>query len=51
MVHEESRTTTIAGSKEITAAPAWGGLTVIIYESVEENAQTVPNGVKNKGWI
>jgi hypothetical protein len=34
-----------------TTAPAWDGLTIIIYESVEGNARTVPNGIKNKGWI
>ena len=48
---EESRTTTIAGNKAITAAPARDGLIIIIFDSVEGNAQTVPNGIKNKGWI
>ncbi len=51
MVLEKSRTTTIAGNKAITAAPARDGLTIIIYKSVEGDARTVPNGIKNKGWI
>ncbi len=50
-VLEESRTTTIAGNKAITAAPAQDGLTIIIFDSVEGYARTVPNGIKNKGWI
>jgi hypothetical protein len=50
-VLEESRTPTIAGNKAITATPARDGLTIIIYKSVEGNAQTVPNGIKNKGWF
>jgi hypothetical protein len=41
----------IAGNKAITAAPAWDGLIIIIYKSVKDNAQTVPNRIKNKGWI
>jgi hypothetical protein len=49
-VLEESRTTTIAGNKAITAVPAQDSLTIIIYESVKGN-RTVPNGSKNKGWI
>jgi hypothetical protein len=48
---EESRTTTIARNKAITAAPAQDGLTVIIFDSVEGYAWTVPNGIKNKGCI
>jgi hypothetical protein len=51
MVLEESRTTTIARNKAITAAPAQDGLTVIIFNSVEGNAQTVPNKINNKGWL
>jgi hypothetical protein len=41
----------IAGNKTITAAPAQDGLTIIIFNSVEGYAWTVPNGIKNKGWI
>ncbi len=49
---EEFRTTTIAGNKAITAAPAQDGLTIIIYKnSVKGNTWTIPNGIKNKGWI
>ncbi len=51
MVLEESRTTTIAGNKAITAAPAQDGLTIIIFDSVKGNARTVPNGINNKGWL
>jgi hypothetical protein len=50
-VLEESRTPTIAGNNAINAAPARDGLTIIIYKSVEGNVRTVPNGIKNKGWI
>jgi hypothetical protein len=50
-VLEESRTTTVAGNKAITAAPAQDGLTIIIYKSVKGNARTVSNRIKNKGWI
>ncbi len=50
-VLEESRTTTIAGNKAITAAPAQDGLTIIIFVSVKGNAQTVPNRINNKGWL
>ncbi len=50
-VLEESRTTTIAGNKAITAAPARDGLTIIIFDSVEGNARTVPNRINNKGWL
>jgi hypothetical protein len=50
-VLEESRTTIIAGNEAITAAPAHDGLTIIIYKSVKGNAQTVPNGIMNRGWI
>jgi hypothetical protein len=51
-VLEKSRSTTIAGNKAITAAPAQDGLTIIIYKSVKGNARTVPNGIKrNRGWI
>ncbi len=41
----------IARNKAITAAPAWDGLTIIIYESVKGNARTFLNRIKNKGWI
>ncbi len=51
MVLEESRTTTIARNKAITAAPAQDGLTIIIFNSVKGYAWTVPNGIMNKGWI
>ncbi len=44
-VLEESRTTTIAGYKAITTAPAQDGLTSIIFDSVKGYAWTVPNGV------
>ncbi len=50
-VLEESRTTTIARNKAITAAPAQDGLTIIIFDSVEGDAWTVPNGINNKGWL
>jgi hypothetical protein len=50
-VLEESRTTTIAKNKAITAAPAQDGLTIIIFDSVEGYARIVPNGIKNTGWI
>ena len=50
-VLEESRTTTIARNKAIPAAPAQDGLTIIIFDSVEGYAWTVPNRIKNKGWI
>jgi hypothetical protein len=50
MVIEESRTTTIARNKAITAAPARDGLTIIIYKSIKGNARIVPNGIKNKWW-
>jgi hypothetical protein len=50
-VLEESRTTTIAGKKAITAAPAQDGLTIIIFNSVEGYARTVLNQIKNKGWL
>jgi hypothetical protein len=49
-VLEESRTTTIAGNKAIIAAPAHDSLTIIIIDSVEGYARTVPNGINNKGW-
>jgi hypothetical protein len=42
-VLEESRTTTIAGNKAMTAAPARDGLTIIIYGCVDGYARTVPN--------
>ncbi len=48
---EESRTTTIAGNKAITAAPAQDGLTIIIFDSAKGYARTVPNGINNKGWL
>ena len=48
-VLQESRTTTIAGNKAITAAPAQDGLTIIIYKSVEGNTQTVSKGIEKKG--
>ncbi len=51
MVLEESRTTTIAGNKAIMAEPAHDGLTIIIIDSVEGYARTVPNGINNKGWL
>ena len=51
MVLEESRTTTIAGNKTITPAPAQDGLTIIIFDSVEGYAQTVSNKINNKGWL
>jgi hypothetical protein len=51
MVLEESRTTTIAGNKAITAVPAQDGLTIIIFDSVEGNAWTVPNRINNNGWL
>ncbi len=51
MVLEESRTTMIAGNKAITTAPAQDGLTIIIFDSVKGYARTVPNRIKNKGWI
>ncbi len=51
MVLEESRTTTIARNKAIIAAPAHDGLTIIIIDSVEGYARTVPNGINNKGWL
>ncbi len=51
MVLEKSRTTTIAGKKAITAVPAQDGLTIIIFDSVEGYALTVPNGINNKGWL
>jgi hypothetical protein len=42
----------LPGIRAITAAPARDGLTIIIYKSVKGNdARTVPNGIKNKGWI
>jgi hypothetical protein len=50
-VLEESRTTTLAGNKAITATPARDGLTIINYKSVKGNAWTVPNRIKNKVWI
>jgi hypothetical protein len=50
-VLEESRTTTIAGNRAITTAPAQDGLTIIIFDSVEGNARTVPNGIDNKGRL
>ncbi len=50
-VLEESRTTTIAGNKAIIAAPAHDGLTIIINDSVEGYARTVPNQINNKGWL
>jgi hypothetical protein len=50
-VLKESRTTTIAGDKAITAVPAQDGLTIIIFNSVEGNARTVPNRINNKGWL
>jgi hypothetical protein len=50
-VLEESRTTTIARNKAITTAPAQGGLTIIIFDSVEVYARTVSNGINNKGWL
>jgi hypothetical protein len=37
-VLEESRTTTIARNKAITAAPAQDDLTIIIFDSVKGNA-------------
>jgi len=51
MVLEESRTTTIVGNKAITAVPAQDGLTIIIFDSFKGYARTVPNGIKNKGWV
>jgi hypothetical protein len=50
-VLEESRTTTIARNKAITAVPAQDGLAIIILDSVKGNARTVPNRIKNKGWL
>jgi hypothetical protein len=50
-VLEESRTTTIAGNKAIIAVPAHDRLTIIIIDSVEGYARTVPNGINNKGWL
>jgi hypothetical protein len=50
-VLEESRTTTIAGNRALTAAPAQDGLTIIIIDSVEGYARTVPNRINNKGWV
>jgi hypothetical protein len=50
-VLEESRTTTIARNKAITAASAQDGLTIIIFDSVKGYARTVPNGIKNKRCI
>jgi hypothetical protein len=50
-VLKESRTTTVTRNKAITEAPAQDGLTIIIYDSVKDNARTVPNCIKNKGWI
>ena len=50
-VLEESRTTTIAGNKAISTAPAKDGLTIIIFDSVEGYARTVPNRINNKGWL
>ncbi len=50
-VLEESRTATIAGNESITTAPAQDGLTIIIFDSVEGYARTVPNGINNKGWL
>jgi hypothetical protein len=50
-VLEESRTIRNAGNKAITAAPPQDGLIIIIYESVEGNAQTVPNKINNKGLL
>jgi hypothetical protein len=49
MVLEESRTTMIVGNKAIIAAPAHDGLTIIIMDSVEGYARTVPNVINNKG--
>ncbi len=51
MVLEESRTTMIAGNKAIIAVPAHDGLTIIIIDSVEGYARTVPNRINNKGWL
>jgi hypothetical protein len=50
-VLEESSTTTIAGNKAITAAPAQDGLTIIIFFKVEGYARTVPNRINNKRWL
>ncbi len=50
-VLEESRTTSIARDKAIIAAPAHDGLTIIIINSVEGYAWTVPNEINNKGWL
>ncbi len=50
-VLEESRTTTVAGNKAISAVPAQDGLAIFIFNSVEGNAWTVPNGIHNKGWL
>jgi hypothetical protein len=50
-VLEESRTTLIARNKAITASPAQDGLTIIIFDFVEGFARTVPNRIKNNGWI
>jgi hypothetical protein len=50
-VLEEFRTTTIAGNKAITTAPAQDGLTIIIFVSVKGYAWTVPNRLNNKGWL
>ncbi len=41
----------IAGNKAIIAAPSHDGLTIIIIDSVEGYARTVPNGINDKGWL
>ncbi len=51
MVLEESRTTSIARNKAITAVPAQDGLIIIIFDSVKGYARTVPNRIKIKGWL
>jgi hypothetical protein len=50
-VLEKIRTTKIAGNEAIITAPAQDGLTIIIFDSVEGCAQTVPSGINNKGWV
>jgi hypothetical protein len=50
-VLEESRTTTIAGNKAITAVQAQDCLTIIIFDSVRGYARTVPNRMNNMGWL
>jgi hypothetical protein len=48
---KESRTTTITKNKATTVAPAQNVLTIIIFDSVERYARTVPKEIKKKGRI